>query len=84
MMPRENLAALRQVAELSSLGLAMVLCSALGLGLGYYLDQWLVVTRPVGTVLFFVLGIAAGFGNLYVVLYRRDARPPAPESAPPE
>ena len=83
-MRRASLAAVRQVAELSSLGLALVLCTALGLGLGYGLDRWLGFTRPFGTLLFFLLGIAAGFGNVYVVLYRRPERPPAPESAPPD
>ena len=83
-MRDEYLATARQLAEISSLGLALVLCTAAGLAAGYGLDHWLLVTRPFGTLLGFMLGVAAGFGNIYVVLFRRPARPAAPESAKPD
>ncbi len=83
-MQVRHYAAARQLAEIGSLGLALVLCTALGLAGGYGFDQWTGVTRPFGTLLGFLLGVAAGFGNIYVVLFRRNPRPTAPESAPPD
>lgn len=83
-MRGELLATARQLAEISTLGFALVFCTAAGLGIGYGIDHWLEITRPFGTLLGFLLGVAAGFGNIYVVLFRRPLRPTAPESAPPD
>ena len=48
------------LAELSSLGLAMVLATVIGLAGGYYLDQWL-GTKPWLLLLGVGFGITAGF-----------------------
>ena len=48
------------LAELSSVGFAMVLATVIGLIGGYYLDQWL-GTKPWLLLLGLVFGIAAGF-----------------------
>ena len=53
----------------SSVGLAMVLATVIGLAAGYYLDKWL-GTSPWLTLVFLVLGIVAGFRNLYVMMKR--------------
>jgi ATP synthase protein I len=48
------------LAELSSVGFAMVLATVIGLIGGYYLDQWL-GTKPWLLLLGLGFGIAAGF-----------------------
>jgi ATP synthase protein I len=48
------------LAELSSVGFAMVLATVIGLAGGYFLDQWL-GTKPWLLLLGLGLGIAAGF-----------------------
>ena len=54
-------------AYASSVGLAMVLATVIGLAVGYYLDKWL-GTSPWLTLIFLLLGIVAGFRNLYVLV----------------
>jgi ATP synthase protein I len=56
----------------SSMGIAMVLATVMGLAAGYYLDKWL-GTSPWCTLIFLVLGIVAGFKNLFVI-YKRVQR----------
>jgi ATP synthase protein I len=48
------------LAELSSVGFAMVLATVLGLAGGYFLDQWL-GTKPWLLLIGLGFGIAAGF-----------------------
>jgi ATP synthase protein I len=48
------------LAELSSVGFAMVLATVIGLAGGYFLDQWL-GTKPWLLLLGLGFGIAAGF-----------------------
>ena len=48
------------LAELSSVGFAMVLATVIGLAGGYYLDRWL-GTKPWLLLIGLGLGIAAGF-----------------------
>jgi ATP synthase protein I len=48
------------LAELSSVGFAMVLATVIGLAGGYYLDQWL-GTKPWLLLVGLGFGIAAGF-----------------------
>ncbi|MBI2467428.1 MAG: AtpZ/AtpI family protein [Candidatus Rokubacteria bacterium] len=55
---------IRQVGVLSGVGLTLVICTVLGLGGGYYLDRWL-GTSPWLTLVGLLLGIAAGFVNLF-------------------
>jgi ATP synthase protein I len=57
------------LAELSSVGFAMVLATVIGLAGGYYLDEWL-GTKPWLLLLGLVFGIAAGF----VILFRSVSR----------
>lgn len=52
------------LATLSSMGIAMVLCTFIGLLIGIYLDKYF-GTKPWLTLIFLVLGIAAGFKNIY-------------------
>jgi ATP synthase protein I len=55
---------LRQLARLSTIGVALVAATAIGLLIGYWLDRWL-GTSPWLTMLFTLFGIAAGFLNLF-------------------
>jgi ATP synthase protein I len=52
------------LAELSSIGMTMVLATVIGLAAGYFADRWL-GTRPWLTLIGLGLGIAAGFVNLF-------------------
>ena len=54
----------KALGELSSIGMALVAATVIGLGAGYYADRWL-GTKPWLTVIGLVLGIAAGFVNLF-------------------
>ena len=55
----------KALGELSSLGVAMVLATIIGLGGGYWADRWL-GTSPWLTLIGLGLGIAAAF----VILFR--------------
>ena len=59
------------LAELSSVGFAMVLATVIGLAGGYYLDLWL-GTKPVFLLLGLGFGIAAGFVIFFRSVKRAD------------
>jgi ATP synthase protein I len=61
---RENI---RLIGQLSTVGLSLVLAIVMGFGGGYLLDRWL-GTTPWLTMLGFLVGIAAGFVNVYRVM----------------
>jgi ATP synthase protein I len=63
-MPEEEPSVLKQLARLSTVGLSLVAATAIGLLIGYGLDKWL-GTGPWLTMMFVLLGIAAGFLNLF-------------------
>jgi len=52
------------MARFSTIGISMVAATAIGLAIGYGLDQ-LLSTRPWLMLLFTLFGIAAGFLNLF-------------------
>jgi ATP synthase protein I len=54
----------KELATLSSLGLSLVFSTFIGLAIGLWLDRVL-HTRPYLTILFLLLGIAAGFVNIF-------------------
>ncbi len=57
---------IRSVGFLSSIGISMVLCTFIGMAMGYYLDKWL-GTTPWLTLAFLLFGIVAGFRNIFVL-----------------
>jgi ATP synthase protein I len=65
-----------QMASVSSIGIALVLAIFGCFFLGRWLDQQL-GADPYLTLLFLLLGIAAGFRNIYVLIkrYLRDDKP---------
>ena len=64
MAPTGEPNAWKALAELSSVGMALVLATVIGLAGGYYLDRWL-GTTPWLTMIGLGLGIVAGFVNLF-------------------
>jgi ATP synthase protein I len=63
----------KSLGELTSLGMAMVVATMLGLGAGYYLDHWL-GTSPWLLLLGLGFGIAAGFVLLFRSVKSLDGR----------
>lgn len=55
--------------ELSSLGLTFVFSIFIGLAIGLFLDSKL-KTKPVFTLIFLLMGIIAGFYNIYRTIKR--------------
>lgn len=63
-MPDEEPSVYKQLARLSTIGVTLVAATAIGLAIGYGLDRWF-GTNPWLTLTFTLLGIAAGFVNLF-------------------
>jgi ATP synthase protein I len=65
-----------QMARVSSIGIAMVIAIFGCFYLGRWLDQQL-ETAPYLTLLFLLIGIAAGFRNMYLLVkrYVKDDKP---------
>ena len=71
MAPSGDQGAWRALGELSSVGLALVIATVIGLAGGYYADR-LLGTSPWLLLLGLALGIAAGFVNLFRSVNRAD------------
>lgn len=54
----------RMLASLSAVGFTLVFATVIGLYCGIKIDQWL-DTSPWFTAVFFLLGVVAGFKNLF-------------------
>jgi ATP synthase protein I len=64
MEPARDPSPWKGLAELTSIGMTMVLCTVIGLAGGYFGDRWL-GTSPWLTLVGLLLGIVAGFVNLF-------------------
>ena len=75
-MDKETKQTAIQMARVSSIGIAMVLAIFGCFFLGRWLDRQL-GTEPYLTLLFLLIGIAAGFRNMYVLIkrYIKDDKP---------
>jgi len=62
---------IKLLAIVSTMGISMVLAIVIAIAIGYYLDKWF-KTSPVFFLIFMVLGIIAGFRNIYVVMKRTE------------
>jgi ATP synthase protein I len=60
---------IRMLGVLSTVGLTLVFATVIGLFIGLKLDAWL-GTSPWLTAVFLVIGIIAGFRNLFVYVKR--------------
>lgn len=63
----------KSIGFLSGVGISMVAATFIGFGMGHYLDRWL-DTKPWLTMVFLVLGIIAGFRNVYILTARELRR----------
>jgi ATP synthase protein I len=63
-MKEETRKYIRQLADASSIGLQLAFSIFIGLGIGWWLDG-VVGTFPWLTLIFMVMGVAAGFLNYY-------------------
>lgn len=61
----------RQLAKISIIGIEMVVSTFVGLAIGLYLDG-LFETKPWLTILFLIVGIVAGFKNIFLEIKRID------------
>ncbi len=61
---------LRLLARVSSMGMAMVIATIMGFGLGYWVDSKWESLSPWGKLVGLVLGIVAGYRNIYVIWKR--------------
>jgi ATP synthase protein I len=68
-MDKEAKQTLIQMAHVSTIGIAMVIAIFGCFYLGRWLDQQL-ETGPTLTLLFLLIGIAAGFRNMYLLVKR--------------
>lgn len=59
----------RNVSTVSSMGISVVLAIAIGVWFGLTLDRWF-GTAPWFFWIFLLIGIAAGFKNVYVITRR--------------
>jgi len=64
MAPDEEQSSWKALAELSTVGITLVLSTVIGLVGGYYADRWL-GTSPWLLLIGLLLGIAAGFVSLF-------------------
>jgi ATP synthase protein I len=71
MAPSGDQGTWKALGELSSIGFALVIATVIGLVGGYYADRWL-GTSPWLLLLGLVLGIVAGFVNLFRSVSRAD------------
>ncbi len=66
---------LTPLADVGTMGMHLVVSTFIGLGMGWYLDKWL-GTKPWLLLIFLILGIVAGFRNMFQEvrrLNRQDA-----------
>ncbi|MEK6599688.1 MAG: AtpZ/AtpI family protein [Deltaproteobacteria bacterium] len=66
-MEEENKGFLKKATWLSSLGISMVVATFVGLYIGVYLDRAF-STDPWFTIIFLIIGIIAGFRNIYTLI----------------
>jgi ATP synthase protein I len=55
----------------STMGISMVMAMVIAIAIGYYIDKWF-QTSPVFFLIFMILGIVAGFRNIYVIMKRTE------------
>ncbi len=66
-MGEEDKGLLKRLVWLSSMGISMVVATFIGLYIGVYLDS-IFSTKPWFTIIFLIIGIAAGFRNIYILI----------------
>lgn len=77
-MKKKDRPLLDLMGDVGTIGTHMVACTLVGLAIGYYLDKWL-DTRPAMLIIFLLVGIAAGFKNMYQQARRLQRRVENPD-----
>ena len=72
-MDEEKRQLFKSLGFLSSIGISLVISILIGLAMGFYLDQWL-DTSPMFTLIMLLIGIIAGFRNVYILTTRELRR----------
>lgn len=67
LMPKSNW---KQLLDASQVGIQLVISTFIGLAIGWFIDEHL-HTSPWFTIIFFFLGIAAGFIELFRFMKRK-------------
>lgn len=67
----EDQSPFRQLFTVGAIGIQFALSVFIGFGIGYYLDGFL-GTSPWLTIIFLVLGVIAGFRELFRLARRQD------------
>ena len=70
-MKKETQGLIGQLGKLSIIGIQMVVSTFIGLGIGLYLDDKF-ETSPWLTIFFLIIGIAAGFKNIFTEIKKID------------
>ena len=68
-MEENNKGLLKKAVWLSSLGTSMVAATFIGFYIGVYLDNKFSI-KPWFTIIFLIIGIIAGFRNMYIMIKR--------------
>ncbi|MBI3397840.1 MAG: AtpZ/AtpI family protein [Deltaproteobacteria bacterium] len=66
-MEEDNKGFLKRLVWVSTAGISMVVATFVGLYIGVYLDK-IFSTKPWLTIIFLIIGIIAGFRNLYSLI----------------
>ena len=70
-MQEETRKYIKLLALVSTMGISMVLAIVIAIAIGYYLDKWF-QTSPLFFLIFMILGIVAGFRNIYIIMKRAE------------
>lgn len=60
-----------QIARLTSVGIALIISVMIGYAIGTWLDRYF-HTYPIFTIIFFFIGVGAGFLNVFRSLNKTD------------
>lgn len=71
-MQKETKKYIKLLAVVSTMGISMALAIVIGIAIGIYLDKWFKTKYPWFFLIFMVLGIVAGFRNIYVIMKRTE------------
>jgi ATP synthase protein I len=72
-MEEEKKNLLKTLGAVSTMGISMALAIAIGVYIGLKLDQWF-GTKPWFFFIFMLIGIAAGFRNMFILAGREMKR----------
>ena len=67
-MKNEKKRLINDLCYFSALGMSVAIAIFMGLGIGYYLDNYMFNTSPWLTLIFLGFGIAAGYRNIYLAM----------------